>query len=318
MSVSRSRVVSAACLGALLLPLGCSTALTTVKEEEKLMRSSEEVPRPAPRWGIVVHGGAGTLQRSALTPEREAAIRAALAQALQAGHAVLARGGTSLDAVEAALCVLEDSPYFNAGKGAVFSHEGRNELDASLMDGHTRAAGAVAGLRHVKNPIRLARAVMEHSPHVMMVGEGAESFAQTQGVELVPESYFRTEERWQDLQRALEEEKKKAAPSPAAPAPTPAPAPSTAARVPRGRGPQVRHRGRGGAGPGGPPRRGHLHGGHDEQALWPRGGLAHHRRGHLRQMRRCAVSRARATASTSSATPWRETSAPAWSCKICP
>jgi beta-aspartyl-peptidase (threonine type) len=154
------------------------------------------------------------ITRESLTPEREAALRATLTQALQAGHAILAQGGTSLDAVTATIRVLEDSPLFNAGKGAVFTHEGKNELDAAIMNGRTREAGAVAGLRRVKNPISLARAVMEKSPHVMMIGEGAEAFAQQQGLELVPESYFYTEERWKALQRALEAEKQKAQPPP--------------------------------------------------------------------------------------------------------
>jgi beta-aspartyl-peptidase (threonine type) len=127
---------------------------------------------------------------------------------LTAGHRILASGGSSLDAVQAAVVVLEDSPHFNAGKGAVFTHEGTNELDASIMDGRTRTAGAVAGVKRIRNPIRLARLVMERSPHVMMVGEGAEAFAAEQGgIEFVPESYFRTERSWQALQRALEAEK---------------------------------------------------------------------------------------------------------------
>ncbi|WP_047863281.1 isoaspartyl peptidase/L-asparaginase family protein [Archangium gephyra] len=201
------RVLSAATLAALLLPLGCSTALTTRREDEKRMNSSDDVSKPAPRWGIVIHGGAGVIKRESLTPEREAAVRAVLAESLQAGHAILAKGGTSLDAVTAAVRVLEDSPLFNAGKGAVFTHDGKNELDAAIMNGRTREAGSVAGLHHVKNPISLARAVMEQSPHVMMIGAGAEEFAKQQGVELVPESYFYTEERWQSLQRALEAEK---------------------------------------------------------------------------------------------------------------
>ncbi|RYZ37836.1 MAG: isoaspartyl peptidase/L-asparaginase [Myxococcaceae bacterium] len=159
-----------------------------------------------------MHGGAGVISRENLSPEREAAMRAALTQALQAGHAVLAKGGRSLDAVTAAIRVLEDSPYFNAGKGAVFNHDGVNELDAALMDGKTRAAGAVAGVRHIQNPIDLARRVMEKSPHVMMVGDGAEAFAQSQGMPLVDAKYFYTEERWQGLQRALEQEKAKTAP----------------------------------------------------------------------------------------------------------
>lgn len=161
-----------------------------------------------PRWGIVIHGGAGTLSRASMTPQREAEYRAKLTEALQTGHAVLARGGTSLDAVTAAIHVMEDSPLFNAGRGAVFTHDGKNELDASIMDGRTLAAGAVAGLRHIRNPIDLARMVMEKSPHVMMVGEGAEAFAREQGMPMTPESYFRVESRWEALQRALEEEKK--------------------------------------------------------------------------------------------------------------
>ena len=157
---------------------------------------------------LVIHGGAGTMSRAELSEEREAAIRADLERALRAGHAVLAKGGTSLDAVTSAVVILEDSPYFNAGKGAVFNHDGVNELDASIMDGSTRKAGAIAGVHRVKNPILLARAVMEKSAHVMMTGDGAEAFAKGVGIELVDPSYFRTEERWEQLQKALEAEKK--------------------------------------------------------------------------------------------------------------
>jgi L-asparaginase / beta-aspartyl-peptidase len=164
----------------------------------------EAVSPPAPgaqaSWGIAIHGGAGTIERGSMTPALEAEYTAALTASLRAGHAVLERGGASLDAVQAAIRVLEDNPLFNAGKGAVFTAEGRNELDASIMDGGTRRAGAVAALRHVKNPIDLARLVMERSPHVMMVGEGAEAFAVEQGMEMVPESYFYTERRWRALQ----------------------------------------------------------------------------------------------------------------------
>lgn len=167
-------------------------------------------------YGFVIHGGAGTLERSRMTAEREAAYRAALNQALLAGHAILDKGGAGLDAVIAAITILEDSPLFNAGKGAVFTNAGTNELDASIMDGSTLKAGAVAGLKHVKNPIRLARMVMERSPHVMMTGEGAETFARQQGIELVDEKYFYTEERWNTLQRQkeAEKEKEKATPPP--------------------------------------------------------------------------------------------------------
>jgi L-asparaginase / beta-aspartyl-peptidase len=160
-----------------------------------------------PRWGILIHTGAGNFTVQSLG-EREAPMREAMTAALSAGHAVLARGGSSLDAVEAAIVILEDSPHFNAGKGAVFTHSGTNELDSSIMDGRTRQAGAVAGLKHVKNPVRLARLVMETSPHVMMVGEGAEAFAREQGrIEMVDEKYFYTERAWTLLQRALEQEK---------------------------------------------------------------------------------------------------------------
>ena len=155
-----------------------------------------------PPIALVIHGGAGTISREALTPERESAIRADLDRALDAGHAVLASGGSALDAVSAAVVVLEDSPHFNAGKGAVFNAEGINELDAAIMDGSRQAAGSVAGVHRVRNPVRLARAVMEHSPHVMLIGEGAEQFGQMHGIETVDPAYFRTEERWQQLEAA--------------------------------------------------------------------------------------------------------------------
>ncbi len=130
---------------------------------------------------LVIHGGAGVVKAD-LTPQKEAQARIDLAAALQAGHAVLTAGGSSLDAVAAAVVALEDSPCFNAGRGSVFTHEGRNEMDAAIMDGATRRAGAVAGVQRVKNPVLLARAVMERSSHVFLVGEGAEAFAQTAGV----------------------------------------------------------------------------------------------------------------------------------------
>ncbi|HTL37356.1 MAG TPA: isoaspartyl peptidase/L-asparaginase [Kofleriaceae bacterium] len=159
------------------------------------------------KWGLVLHGGAGTISRDKLTPEREAVMRADLERALREAHGVLAAGGSSADAVTAAIVILEDSPYFNAGKGAVFTHDGVNELDAAIMVGKTRAAGAVAGVRTVKNPIKLARAVMEEGRHVMLSGAGADAFARVAGVETVDPSYFRTEERWQELQQALKEDK---------------------------------------------------------------------------------------------------------------
>ena len=172
--------------------------------------SAPEPPRtPLPRWGLVIHGGAGNIDPAMLAPDRQAAYRAVLEQALRAGHRVLAGGGSSVDAVSSAITILEDSPLFNAGKGAVFTHDGRNELDAAIMDGQSFSAGAVAAVHRVKNPIVLARRVMEKSPHVMLIGDGAEAFAEAQGVALVEPSYFHTEHRWSQLQRALDAEKKK-------------------------------------------------------------------------------------------------------------
>lgn len=153
------------------------------------------------KYVMVIHGGAGTILKSQMTPEREQAYIAALEQALRAGYTILQRGGSSLDAVEAALMVMEDSPLFNAGKGAVFTHEGKNEMDAAIMNGKNLAAGSVAGVTVVKNPIRAARAVMEKSQHVMLAGRGAEQFAKEAGLEIVDPSYFYTEERWQGLQK---------------------------------------------------------------------------------------------------------------------
>jgi beta-aspartyl-peptidase (threonine type) len=155
-----------------------------------------------PMVSIAIHGGAGVISRSSLSQSEEEAYRADLGRALDAGYAVLESGGSSLDAVSTAVRVLEDSPLFNAGRGAVFNHEGINELDASIMDGRTLAAGAVAGVRHIRNPIDLARLVMERSPHVLLAGMGAEEFALEQGVELVPRNYFFTEHRWQQLEKA--------------------------------------------------------------------------------------------------------------------
>lgn len=160
-----------------------------------------------PRLGFVIHGGAGVISKGSMTPDEEKRYRAKLEEAVMAGYKALQDGKTSLDAVEIAIRILEDSPLFNAGKGAVFNHDGKNELDASIMDGKTLAAGAVAAVHHVKNPITLARAIMEKSPHVMMVGDGAEQFAKEQKIELVDEKYFWTQPRWDALQKILKEEK---------------------------------------------------------------------------------------------------------------
>jgi L-asparaginase / beta-aspartyl-peptidase len=159
---------------------------------------------PVIQWGLVIHGGAGTITRGSMTEEMERQYRTTMEASLRAGHAALAAGGSGLDAVVAATNILEDSPLFNAGRGAVFTAEGRNELDASIMDGATLRAGAVAGVTRVKNPINLARRVMEASPHVMLSGAGAEEFAELQGLELVDPSWFHTDRRWEALQRARE------------------------------------------------------------------------------------------------------------------
>jgi beta-aspartyl-peptidase (threonine type) len=155
---------------------------------------------------LVIHGGAGTILKSQMTPEKEAAFRAGLTQALQAGYNALQSGKASIDAVQAAINVLEDDSLFNAGKGAVFTHDGHNEMDASIMDGKTRSAGAVAGVTIIRNPIDAARAVMEKSEHVMLAGRGAEQFAREIGLTIVDPSYFYTSQRWNDLQDALKED----------------------------------------------------------------------------------------------------------------
>jgi beta-aspartyl-peptidase (threonine type) len=152
-------------------------------------------------FGMVIHGGAGTLPRAEMSGEAEHKYRAGLREAIDAGYAVLQDGGTSLDAVTRAVVLLEDNPLFNAGRGSVFTLDGRNELDASIMEGRTLKAGAVCGLTRIRNPVELARAVMERSEHVMLCGAGAEEFASSQGFSFVPQSYFSTAERWQQLER---------------------------------------------------------------------------------------------------------------------
>ncbi len=154
-------------------------------------------------YGIAVHGGAGTPPRGEIEPARERRYHEGLLAALDAGRTVLERGGSSLDAVTRAVVVLEDDPLFNAGRGAVCTRDGQHELDAAIMEGAALRAGAVCGLRHVRNPIELARVVMERSPFVMLSGTGAEEFALAEGLAFVPNEYFRTEERWQQLQRVL-------------------------------------------------------------------------------------------------------------------
>ena len=155
---------------------------------------------------IAIHGGAGTILKSKMTPEREARIRETLTESLRAGFAILEKGAGALDAVQIAVNVMEDSPLFNAGKGAVFTHDGKNEQDATVVDGFSGCAGAVASVRRVARPIDLARLVMDNSAHVLLVGDGAEEFAVSQGMKLVNDEYFFTEQRWEQLQNALAKE----------------------------------------------------------------------------------------------------------------
>ncbi|WP_420471268.1 isoaspartyl peptidase/L-asparaginase family protein [Brevundimonas sp. FT23042] len=172
-----------------------------------------------PRWSFAIHGGAGVIERDSLTPEQDAAYRAALHRALEAGQAILAEGGSAMDAVQAAIQIMEDDPLFNAGRGAVFTAEGRNELDAAMMDGSTLNAGSVAGLTTTRHPIAAARAVMEQSPHVMLIGPGADSFAASVGLEQMDPGFFFTERRWRGLETALRAQNLPIPPRPAGAAP---------------------------------------------------------------------------------------------------
>lgn len=169
----------------------------------------------AARWALVAHGGAGVIEKGDLKPEQERAYREAMARVAEAGAAVLKAGGGAMDAVEAAVRLFEDDPLFNAGRGAVFTAEGAIELDASVMDGASRAAGAVAGLTRTRHPISAARAVMEHSAHVFLGGEGAEAFARSRGLETVEPGWFFTERRWKSLVRELERQGLPVPPRPA-------------------------------------------------------------------------------------------------------
>ena len=195
---------SAALALALLTAAGCAP---TPPAETPTPAAAPSMDVPRLDWGLVMHGGAGTITRESMTPEREAEFRRTMESAMRAGHAVLRDGGSSLDAVVATINILEDSPLFNAGRGAVFTADGTNSMDASIMYGPTLAAGAVAGVTRVKNPINLARLVMERSPHVMLSGAGAEEFARLRGVEMVDPSYFHTEHRWRALEEARRAER---------------------------------------------------------------------------------------------------------------
>jgi beta-aspartyl-peptidase (threonine type) len=173
-------------------------------EEPTTDKNNTSMERPV--YAIAIHGGAGIITRDRMTPEKEKAYRNALDSALTIGENLLKEGATALDAIEATIVYLENNPLFNAGKGAVFTHDGTNELDASIMDGTTQNAGAVGGVTILKNPIKAARAVMENSQHVMLVGKGAEDFAKSQNLETVNPEYFKSDFRWDALQRALEKE----------------------------------------------------------------------------------------------------------------
>ncbi len=179
----------------------CNPSTQNIKDQKM------DAERPA--YAIAIHGGAGTIRRENMSPEKEAAYRSALDSALTIGETVLKNGGTALDAVEQTITWLENCPLFNAGRGAVFTHDGKNELDASIMDGATQNAGAVGAVSTVKNPIRLARAVMEKSPHVFLTGRGAEVFAAENGIEIVDPKWFFTPERWEALQKEIKSEAEK-------------------------------------------------------------------------------------------------------------
>lgn len=184
--------------------ISCNTSTTSPSEKTEDV-SSEDSGQP--NFGIVLHGGAGTILKENMSDSMELAYRQKLEEAIRSGHQILEEGGTALEAVQRTINILEDSPLFNAGKGAVFTNEGTNELDASVMDGSDLNAGAVAGVTTVKNPIDLAIEVMKNSPHVMLAGKGAEEFAASRGIELVDPEYFFTESRFRSLQRIKDSEK---------------------------------------------------------------------------------------------------------------
>ncbi|MEZ4881822.1 MAG: isoaspartyl peptidase/L-asparaginase [Flavobacteriaceae bacterium] len=188
------------------LLIGCKNEEKSSSEALKL---SENTIKKAENFGIVIHGGAGTILKENMSDSLETAYKAKLKEAISVGYEILKNGGTSLEAVKNTINVMEDSPLFNAGKGAVFTHEGSNELDASIMDGATLNAGAVAGVKHIKNPIDLARDVMQSSEHVMLYGAGAEEFAKGLGYKMMDTSYFYTQNRYESLQKVLKKEKSK-------------------------------------------------------------------------------------------------------------
>lgn len=192
----------------LLFTIALIACNETAKENDtKPQAVASENTQESQKIAIVIHGGAGTILKKNMIPEKEAAYKAQLHLALETGYAILKNGGSSIDAVEKTIHILENSPLFNAGKGAVFTHEEKNELDASIMTGNDLNAGAVAGVTTIKNPISAARMVLEASPHVMLSGTGAETFAKEKGLELVDPSYFFTENRFNALKKVQEKEK---------------------------------------------------------------------------------------------------------------
>jgi beta-aspartyl-peptidase (threonine type) len=203
MKVSQACAVN--CFFALMLFNAAASGLAS-EAERSVTPTAEKRPQTnatmeTKRIGLAIHGGAGTIDRSNITAEKETDYRAGLQRALEAGYGILKRGGSSLDATEAAVRALEDNPQFNAGRGSVFTSAATNEMDASIMDGKTLKAGAVGSVQHIKNPITLARLVMDKSPHVMLGCAGAEAFAAANGIELVEQKYFFTPQRWDALQK---------------------------------------------------------------------------------------------------------------------
>ncbi len=182
----------------------CKNDNLSISKEEI---SSKKEEKAVQNFGIVIHGGAGTILKKNMSDSLETAYKEKLKEAITTGHTILKNGGTSIEAITATINIMEDSPLFNSGKGAVFTHEETNELDASIMDGATLNAGAVAGVKHIKNPINLALEVMNNSPHVLLAGTGAEQFAREQGFEMMDPSYFYTEKRFQSLQKVKAKEK---------------------------------------------------------------------------------------------------------------
>src|SRR5487761_1691093 len=185
---------------ALALALGTASIARCAQPGDgaQTQASSNEAAQRSPqgttphKWAVVLHGGAGVIEHSSMTPQADAEYRVGLKEAITAAGAVLDKGGSALDAVDAAIRLLEDNPLFNAGRGAVFAADGTNQLDAAMMDGASMRAGAVADVQHTRNPISLARAVMEKSPYIMLIGSGADAFAAHVGVPQVPQSYFFT------------------------------------------------------------------------------------------------------------------------------